>query len=197
SPLLTYAMSLGLGAEPFQPRRAAGILLGLAGTLMIILPRTSLPAPDLAPWAVLALLTPACYAVGNIIIARWRPPGTGSLALACAMQVVATILLIPAVLATDSFHPLWPPLSTADVAIISHMVAAALGALLWFELVRMTGPVFMSQVAYVVTLTGVLWGMYFFDERHSPWFWAAAATIFLGLMLVVRPAQAAVRHSRG
>ena len=43
---------------------------------------------------------------------------------------------------------------------------------------------FASQVAYVATGSGVALGMLIYDERHSPWFWAALALMFAGPALV-------------
>ena len=43
---------------------------------------------------------------------------------------------------------------------------------------------FASQVAYVVTGSGVALGMLIYDERHSPWVWAALALMFAALALI-------------
>ena len=42
---------------------------------------------------------------------------------------------------------------------------------------------FASQIAYVVTGSGVALGMLIYDERHSPWIWAALALLVAGLAL--------------
>jgi drug/metabolite transporter (DMT)-like permease len=55
-------------------------------------------------------------------------------------------------------------------------------------LIGHAGPVFASQVGYVVTASGVLLGMAIYDERHSAWVWAALALMFAGLALV-KPRQ--------
>jgi drug/metabolite transporter (DMT)-like permease len=51
-------------------------------------------------------------------------------------------------------------------------------------LIGQAGPVFASQVGYVVTGSGVVLGMIVYGERHSPWIWAALALMFAGLALV-------------
>ncbi|MEM7750041.1 MAG: EamA/RhaT family transporter, partial [Pseudomonadota bacterium] len=52
------------------------------------------------------------------------------------------------------------------------------------HLVNTAGPVFASQTAYVVTLSGVGWGMLIFGESHSKWVIAATACMMVGLALV-------------
>ena len=48
---------------------------------------------------------------------------------------------------------------------------------------------FASQVAYVVTGSGVALGMLIYDERHSPWFWAALAGFVLAWRSCVKDAK--------
>ncbi len=43
---------------------------------------------------------------------------------------------------------------------------------------------FFSRVGYIVTLTGLAWGMVVFGERHSGWLYLATGLIFAGLALV-------------
>jgi drug/metabolite transporter (DMT)-like permease len=191
SPLLTYALAQMLRTEKFHPRRAIGMLLGFAGALLILLPRASLPSPEMAWWAALGVLTPAFYAVSNIYIGVARPADVPSLALGAAMQTAAGLAILPVALLAGEFHLLLPPFTPAMWANFSHVAVAGLGALLLFEIVRLAGPVYMSQVGYIVCLSGVLWGWLVFDERHSLWVWAAMALILAGLTLVTMPGRKA------
>jgi len=56
------------------------------------------------------------------------------------------------------------------------------GAYIW--LVGRTGAVFASQVAYIVTLSGVFLGMLILDESHHTLVWLALALMMAGLALV-------------
>ena len=51
-------------------------------------------------------------------------------------------------------------------------------------MIKITGPLFASQSAYVVTLAGVFFGMAIFDEKHSLWVWASLLSMMVGLALV-------------
>ena len=57
---------------------------------------------------------------------------------------------------------------------------------LFFYLLRIAGAVYFSQVAYLVTLFGVGFGMLLFGERHPGSAWLALLLIFAGLALVNR-----------
>lgn len=191
APLMTYAAALLVRIEYFDRRRALGVAIGFAGTLFILVPRTSLPSPDIVGWVVLAMLTPTFYGFSNVYVAWARPPKIPSLALAAGLQVCAGLCLVPMLIVTGSFHVPFPPRSVAEIANVSHILAASLGSLLFYEILRMAGPVFTSQVAYVICLTGVFWGKLFFDESHSLWVWAAMVVILVGLALVTWPAKRA------
>jgi len=173
---------------PLQGLRIAGLGFGVAGTLMVLLPRSSLPDPSMMPWVLTCLLVPLSYAVSNIYIARQRPSAIDSIALAGAMQAGSLICLLPIGLLRGLHLPI-PPAHAGDWAMIGHASFSWIGALLFFEVMRLAGPVFFSQTGFLVTLWGVFWGWLFFGEAHSVWVWAAMVSIFTGLALVTRASR--------
>jgi len=186
APIFTWLLSQLFRIEPFDRMRLAGVAVGLLGTLILLVPRASLPDPEVATWALVGVLTPLSYAGSNIYAGVHRPGGVNSLGLAATMQLAAVVGLIPIAWLWGAFHPLWPPFHAGEYALFGHMAVAAIGSILYFEVMRMAGPVFLSQVGYVVTVTGMLWGMALFGERHSPLIWVAVLVIFCGLALVTR-----------
>ncbi len=100
------------------------------------------------------------------------------------MLMSAAALVAPLALITGTAHMVGPPWDAADLAVLGLPVITGVAHIFLFELIRTTGPVFFSQVGYVVTVAGVLWGMALFGERHSPWIWAALALMLAGLALV-------------
>jgi drug/metabolite transporter (DMT)-like permease len=191
APLITYGIAQVTGLESFNRRRVAGIAVGLAGAGFILIPSTSLPSPDALGWVVFALMTPLCYGFSNVYVAWARPADVPSLALGGAMQLVAGASLLPLALAFGKMHVPWP-LSTAEIANLSHIAVSSIGSMIFFELMRVRGPVFASQVGYIVCLSGVFWGKLFFGEQHSIWVWLAMALIFAGLALVTWPKRRVV-----
>jgi drug/metabolite transporter (DMT)-like permease len=186
TPLLTAAFARLAGIERLSPRRVAGLLLGLAGTLLIVLPRANLPTPEAAPWAVAALATPLSYAASNVFIARFRPAGIDSVALAAGMLLAAMAMLTPVMLATGSWHPLWRDFGPGEAAVLGQIAITALTYVIWFEVLRLAGPLFVGQVGYVVTAAGLGWAMLLFGERYSLWVWASVLLIALGVALVAK-----------
>ena len=183
-PMVTYGLALATSLERFHPLRIAGLGVGLAGVLLIVGPEASLPDPDMAPWVVIGMGAPLCYAASNVFIARFRPPDTASLALASGMLTMAAAIVAPVAFATGSVHMIGAPWDAADLAVLLLPTVTGVAHIFVFEIIRRAGPVFFSQVGYLVTATGVLWGMLLFGERHSPWIWASLVLMCFGLALV-------------
>lgn len=183
-PLMTYVIAIALGMERFSPVRFLGVLCGLAGVAVIVLPRASLPGAGAAPWFLMALLTPTFYAMGNILAARLRPAGAHSAPLAGGMLLAAAFLLAPVVWWLDALFVPTLPVDEAEIGVAGQIAVSSIAYFIFFEVLRLAGPVFLSFAGYIVTLTGIGWGMLFFGERHSRWVWAAAMLIFIGLALV-------------
>lgn len=184
-PLLTYLGSLIFRMERFDVGRLIGVLLGLGGVLLIVIPSTSLPEPEDTGWFLIGLLTPLFYATSSIAAAKLRPANAESAGLAAGMCLMIAIVLWPLSLAVgQDYVPDFSMLGLADLCIAIVAVNTCLAYILFFELIRAVGPVSISVVGYVVTLTGILFGMFFFAETHSWWVWGAAGLIFMGLAFV-------------
>ena len=56
--------------------------------------------------------------------------------------------------------------------------------MLYFQIIRLAGPVDLSQVGYLVVVIGVVTGMLVFGERHSLWVWIGIGLMVAGLTFV-------------
>jgi len=182
-PMLTFLLSLPLGLDRAEPRRLLGIGLGLVAMLMIALPEASLPDRSQVPWVLLAMVVPLSYAVENVYLARARPAELDDLQVMCGLTFAALALLVPSMLVTGTWYLPWP-VGEAEAALLGTTLlhVCAYFGLVW--LIARAGPVFASQVSYIVTGVGVLSGMLFLGERHSLWVWGALALMFVGVTLV-------------
>jgi drug/metabolite transporter (DMT)-like permease len=182
--VITYTMALGLRIERFAGLRALGVALGFVAMLMILLPEASLPGPEMAAWALFALLIPALYSAESVYVALRRPPVGDSMVLLCGMLLAGTLMQVPVVWAIDGWASLALPWTAIEWWIIVLAAINTLSYLGYLELVRIAGPVFAGQEGYVLTVSGVIWGMVIFGESHSVWVWAAVAVMFSGVALI-------------
>ena len=183
-PILTYALALLLRTERFSYIRLVGIMMGTVAIFLLIGPENSLPGNGVLPWVLLACLSSLCYAGENIYLARRGTHDVGAIRLACGMHLFAAIILAPTGLLIDGTILLdvsnWK--LTSSVVLLAFINATAYAA--FVACIASSGPLFASQVGYVVTFAGVFWGIAIFGETHSMWVWASLVTMLIGLMLV-------------
>ncbi len=184
APLVTLVLALLLAIERFDLLRACGVALGFGGALMLVLPGSALPSPDTLPWVLLAFSTPFFYASSNIAMARLRPRDLGALAMAAGMFLASSLCQLPAVAISGQWRLVLPPVEPAEWALLAQVACSCSAHLIYLTLMPRLGPVYMSQVGYIVTLAGILWGLVFFGESLSPWAYGAAAVILCGVALV-------------
>jgi len=161
--------------------------------MLILLPRGSLPDPAILPFVALAFLTPFCYSVSGVYASVRRPADVDSLQIACGTLLASSMMLLPVSLATGTFHPIWETFDFANALIFAHILTTAFSFFVYFTLLRLAGPVYFSQVTYIITATAVTLGILFFAEVHSTWIWGALAVIVVGVSMVNLRQRAARR----
>jgi drug/metabolite transporter (DMT)-like permease len=189
-PLFTYGVSAASRVERIERLRLLGVAVGLVATVLLVLPKSALPAPGLVPWVLLALFASLSMSAENLYVAVRRPPEMMSLSLSCSRQFAAAAFLAPVALALGATVPVFAPWGPVQWAATGMAASASIAYTTYLYVIRVAGPVFASQVAYVITLAGVGWGLLLFGEHHSPFAWAALALMLLGLVLV-RPREPA------
>ncbi|MBY0338353.1 MAG: DMT family transporter [Acetobacteraceae bacterium] len=184
APILTVLGAAALGQERAGPRSIGGTALGLAGVALAMAPGAALPDPARLGWALLAVLTPVCFAASNLIAVRYAPPGGQPLAFAAGTLLLAAAQLGVLLLLTGGWRwPLSGPWE-ADAIMLGQGVLNGTAYLCFFRLIAAAGPVVTSQTGYIATLAGIAWGVALFGERLGWLTWPAAALVFAGLFLV-------------
>ncbi|MEL6475831.1 MAG: DMT family transporter [Pseudomonadota bacterium] len=186
-PMMTLTMSWALGLDRAGPRRVLGLALGAGAVALVVAPEASLPEPGQALWSLIYLIVALSYAAENVFIARHQPAGAGAVAVLFGLNLSALAMLLPLVAATGAWIDLssfGPPEQALVAAALLHVVAYL--GLIW--LIGDAGPIFAAQIGYVVTLSGVGFGMAVLGEAHAPWIWLALGLVLAGITLV-RPQE--------
>jgi len=186
SALFTYAGALLLDMERFASARFAGCVLGLAGVLALLAPRDVLDAGADPRGLLAAVGAPLLLAAGNLYRTRAWPQGTPPLALATGMLSLQLPLLafaaaLGGVAAGGGATTAGALPSLAALAAAAPLVYAA-----HFTLQHRGGPVYVSQLGYVMTIAGAVLGYQFFGERYGLRAGLAAALVLGGVLLVNR-----------
>ncbi|MEQ9258767.1 MAG: DMT family transporter [Roseovarius sp.] len=184
APLFSLPIALALGNDRFSLLRLGGLMLGMVGVALMILPEEGLPAAVPVGFVLLTLLAPALYATEGNIVARWGTHGLDPFRTIVGASFIGMIITFPiAVLSGQWINPLEsfgaPELALAASAAIHGLVYAG-----YVWLVGRAGSVFSAQVGYIATGFGVLWSILLLGESYSGWVWAALLTILAGVFLV-------------
>jgi len=186
-PIFAYILSIMARVEAFNPTRFCGVIAALLGLMFILLPNNaSLPSQEMAPWVLIALITPLSFAFFAVFIAQYRPKEEDSNSLATGMLIAASFLLSPLVFSTHNFYMFHFPLQIQDGIILLEIILSSVGYILFFQLIKTAGPVYYSLVDTIVALTGLFWGYVIFHEKLNAWTTPAVILILFALILVTK-----------
>ena len=183
-PLFTYLIAMGLRMDKFKVRRVIGLITGFCALLILILPENSLPDKRDIPWVLLALNCALCYALENIYIDRLALQNFGPIRLVCAVSFVSAIITFFLSLVMDQFFILQPTNLYLFISTLGLGFISATAYSIFIYLIGRAGSVFSSQVGYLVTFFGVVWGIIILGESHSVFVWISLAMIMMGIFLV-------------
>ena len=183
-PLFTYLIALALKLDVFNTTKVVGLILGFIALLILVIPENSLPDRKDVPWVLLSLICSLCYAIENIYIDKIKPERFGPIQIACAIAIVSSFFTLPLAVVTDQFFV--PSLYNKPLlfSVISLSLITASCYAIFIFLIGRAGSVFASQVGYIVTFFGVLWGIILLNEAHSSFVWISLIFIVIGVFLV-------------
>jgi drug/metabolite transporter (DMT)-like permease len=183
-PMMTYALAFTIQIESYSMTRFLGIFFGFGAILCLILPETSLPDPTILPWVLIASLAGCCYTLENLYVDCKIDQQVDFVILLTLASISSVLILIPINFMFGTFEMLQWPLTVTEYAITSLAVVNVICYLVFLFLIRMSGSVFASQMGYIVTLSGVGWGILLFGESHSFWVWLALVLMLIGMAMV-------------
>ena len=182
--MFTYVIMLVLRFESVIVKRLFGIALGMIAVVLLVVPDQGLSSDDASWWVVLVVLCAWFYAMENVYIAKGLTEEVDLRELLFAANMLAVSIQFPVAWYLGVAEPVSWLISDAGLAIVGITLAGAAAYAMFFYTIQLSGPVFASQCAYVVTVSGVIWGIIIFSEQHTLWVWASVVVMVLGLILV-------------
>lgn len=185
--LIVYLVTTAIGSETRSPRRFAGLVAGFLGILLVLLLPPAGSDAGRSAWPLaLALLAPAAYAGGKIVLALRAPAQEANPVTHAALTLaIAAAVAVTAALASGATVPAEIMLGDVGLLVAALGLVGAVGHLLLIVTVRVTGAVFASQSSYTAAASGVLWSVLLLGEEMRWTTWLALAVLFIGLGLVM------------
>lgn len=179
-PLMQFALSAALKLEGFSLRRLTGLAISLSAVWLIADPQAG-AAPLF--WVVVAVCGGLSYAAEDSFIAMKRPPGQTSIGLLAGMTSFSALYTAPALMFVDPAPLTLSAPGETELAFVLMTLGGMCAYGAFVRLIGDAGPVFAAQVAYVVTICGVIAGVAILGEDYGAGFWTALALILAGLSL--------------
>ncbi|MFY0629090.1 MAG: EamA family transporter [Flavobacteriaceae bacterium] len=168
TPFNTFIVGALVFGFAFKKKQLIGILIGLVGTLILILKGAHLN-PDQNYWyALLVIISSVGYAF-NVNIVKKHLNELNALAITAGNFL---LLIIPAMLVlyfTDfhiDFKATNESLSALGYLTILAVVGTGVAKVMFNRLVQISTPVFSSSVTYLIPIVAVLWGVIDGENLH-------------------------------
>lgn len=188
TPLWTAALAATafLPGERLNLRRSVGLLLGMAGVVVIVEPWRSGGGQVLGELACVAAA--ACYGIGFVYTSRFIsgkiPPMTAAVGQITAGAVLATVIAAATTATSSSATQI--DVQIAASVLTLGAIGTGLAYLLFFNLIEISGPTAASTVTFAMPFVGVLLGVLVLNETIG---WNVAfggAVVIAGILLVRR-----------
>lgn len=159
--------------------KVLGMILGFSGMLVLI-GAEALSGLGVALAGQLAIAGAAVsYAISGLLTRRIvHLNGSSSSTL---MALMASALLLPLGFLTEDPFATVPTQEAVLSLLFLGLVSSGMAYLLRFQIIRDNGSVFMSQVSYLIPLSGVFLAWIILDERLAAEAWTALALILAGI----------------
>ena len=166
--------------EPLTPGKIAGVVLGVAGLVVLIGPSAIAGVGGHIAAELAILAATICYSA-SALAGRGLPPLTADVMSASMLLVAAPVGLVLASLAAPpgSFSP---SLESLLAAALLGLACTGLGYVLFFRVLTSAGAGFVSMNNLLVPPFGVFYGGLILGERLPPSAFAAMVLILLSLL---------------
>lgn len=167
SPLFTVLFSHLFQVERFSLPLLAGILLGFAGTLLIILSEISWPTSQgRYLWLVASLIVPVLLAMGNVARTAFWPEDTTPPQAGAGISLVALAFSLPLLAAGEPQALANPPSGEVLGLMLAFVLLNGVSAFPFFYLQRLGGPTLLSLLSHVMAAFGLLLGALWLGESY-------------------------------
>ncbi|PKR54903.1 DMT family transporter [Thalassospira marina] len=183
-PLITYLLSMCIGLERARLARMLGLMAGFVGVLFLYVPQLTAPDSTILGYLLAAAVIPVSLAIGNVYRTADWPVGARPVPLAAGMLLASAVYCLFFELGRDQL--LVPDFNHTYLwgIIALQVVVAALMYMCHFELQRVAGPVYLSQIGYLMALTTLVGGVALFGETLRPELLVTLGCVVLGTFLV-------------
>lgn len=160
TPLNALILGVTFFGLAFQRNQFIGVMIGLAGSLILILSGAA-HNPDQNYWyALFVVVATFCYALNVNFIKKYLSD-VNPLAITTGNFVVMAVPALIILIATGFFGQLQEVKVQHSVMFVGILgvIGTGIANMLYFKLIQMTSPVFAASSAYLFPVVAIFWGL--------------------------------------
>ena len=162
--------------------KSIGIILGFAGVLLLFFDKLILNESNYF-FALIILAGSTFYSIAGILIKK-KMKNSGNLDVTTSTMVWALIFLIPVAFIFEKPFDSNPSLESILSLIYLGSIATGFAWWLRFKILMKNGLVFQTQVAYLIPIFGVIFGVLVLNEQITWKVFASLVVIMSGIYIV-------------
>ncbi len=184
TPLFTVVVMAVAGEESLQPRRIAGVVVGLIG--VVVLHGEGIAGFETGQGIGILLCLAAAFSYGlSALVARRLLSNSPALATATFQLVASTAMMTVVAGVVDRPWQLPMPDTTTWLAVIGlAALSTAAAYIVFFQILRRSGATNVMLVTLLIPVTAILLGYLVLGERISPREIIGAVVIGSALLLI-------------
>lgn len=191
TPLMGAIIGFSFFGEKLTARKWLGVVLGLAGIMVITSVGDAQSNEDKIAGIIACLVATSCYGVAGFLTRRWisNKGGLDPKIVAFGSQIGATLFLLPffawSVVTGPSINWLQGDVWFSVLGL--GILCTAVAYIFYFRLIADIGPLRSLTVTFLIPPFGVLWGYLILHETISEAFIIGAVIVCFSVWLVISP----------
>ena len=179
-----FALTLGhffSDHESFTLRQLLAMLVGFSGILLVF-GENAISSINGNIWAQLAVLGAGlCYTISGVIVSRVR--GASADSVSASIFICSSVIVFPLWMILE--QPWSLHFETESLLALTHLglVSTGMAFLMRYYIILRAGAVFLSYVAFIIPMFGILFGILFLGETISVNTMGAVVLILSGVYL--------------
>ena len=179
-----FALTLGhffSDHESFTLRQLLAMLVGFSGILLVF-GENAISSINGNIWAQLAVIGAGfCYTISGVIVSRVR--GASADSVSASIFICSSVIVFPLWMILEQPWSLY--FATESLLALTHLglVSTGMAFLMRYYIILRAGAVFLSYVAFIIPMFGILFGILFLGETISLNTTGAVLLILFGVYL--------------
>ena len=183
-PMFAFPIASAIGNEQVSILRFLGLICGMAGVAILVLPEASLPDKMAVLFIPIALAAPFFYGIEGNYIAKFGTLHHTAIETLWGASLIGMVVVLPLTLWSGQWINPMNGIGAPELALMASSVLHALVYAGYVWLVSRVGATFAAQVSYFVTLFGVAWSVFLLNETLTIYLFIALGFMLLGMALV-------------